>query len=156
MASSRRKIKTLARLKVLRQLWGWEGKRVVFTNGVFDILHAGHVQMLEKSRSLGDVLIVALNSDASARRLGKGPGRPIVSLQGRAPVVAGLACVDAVVAFDQDTPADLVKTLRPDILVKGADYKKSEIAGARYAGKVVRVQLKKGFSSTAILRRARR
>jgi D-beta-D-heptose 7-phosphate kinase/D-beta-D-heptose 1-phosphate adenosyltransferase len=151
--SSRRKIKTLKRLLTLRQLWGWEGKKVVFTNGVYDIFHAGHVELLEQSKALGDVLIVGLNSDASARGLGKGDGRPVNAWADRAAILCALACVDAVVAFDEDTPAALLAKLRPDVLVKGADYAAGEIAGAQSAGKVVRVPLKKGYSTTALIRR---
>lgn len=153
MESSRGKIKALKKLQTLRQLWGWEGKKVVFTNGVYDILHAGHVELLEKARSLGDVLVVGLNSDASARRLGKGPGRPFNTWEDRASVVCALSCVDAVVLFEEDTPAALVEKLRPDLLVKGAEYKKEAVAGAKSAGKVVRVPMKRGYSTTALVRR---
>jgi len=153
MAGSQAKIKTLRSLLTLRQLWGWQGKRVVFTNGVYDILHAGHVQLLEKARALGDVLIVGLNSDSSARRLGKGPGRPVNAWRDRAAVLCALESVTAVVSFDQDTPAALIKKLRPDILVKGADYRRAQIAGASFAGRVARIPLKKGYSTTALIRR---
>jgi len=153
LSRSRAKIKTFKHLATLRQLWGWEGKQVVFTNGVFDILHAGHLQLLERARSLGDVLIVGVNSDASARRLGKGPGRPVNRLRDRAALLAALWCVDAVVPFSEDTPERLLARLRPDILVKGADYRKDRIAGARHAGRVIRVALKGGYSTTALIRR---
>ena len=153
MASSQGKIKTLRKLLTLRQLWGWQGKRVVFTNGVYDILHAGHVQLLDRARALGDVLIVGLNSDSSARRLGKGRGRPVNAWRDRAAVLCALASVDAVVSFGEDTPAALLKSLRPDILVKGADYRPDQIAGASFAGKVERIPLKKGYSTTALIRR---
>lgn len=139
----------------LRDLWRWEGKKVVFTNGVYDILHAGHVELLEKSRSLGDILIVGLNSDDSARRLGKGPERPINKWKDRAAVLSALACVDAVVGFDEDTPAEILAKLRPDVLVKGGDYRKEQVAGRESAGRVVIVPLKKGYSTTAIVRRLR-
>src|SRR6476661_1435523 len=108
-ATSRSKTVTLKRLLRLRQLWRWEGKKVVFTNGVFDILHAGHVELLEKCRSLGDVLILGLNSDASAKRLGKGPERPINKWQDRAAVLCALSCVDAVIEFGEDTSAQLLE-----------------------------------------------
>jgi rfaE bifunctional protein nucleotidyltransferase chain/domain len=150
------KLKTLKGLLTLRQLWGWEGKKVVFTNGVYDILHAGHVHLLEKSKALGDILVVGLNSDASARRLGKGPERPINRFEDRATVIGALSCVDAVIRFDQDSPAQLVEALKPDILVKGGDYKKEEVAGREHAGKVVLIPLKKGYSTTAIVKRMRR
>ncbi len=152
-ASSRGKIKTLKKLLTLRQLWAWEGKKLVFTNGVYDILHAGHVRLLEKAKSLGDVLVVGLNSDASARRLGKGPGRPVNSWEDRAELLCALSCVDAVVGFSEDTPAALLAKLRPDILVKGADYRKDEIAGREFAGRVVRLPLKKGCSTTGLIAR---
>lgn len=153
MPPSSAKFKTAKRLATLRQLWGWEGKKVVFTNGVFDILHAGHVQLLERARALGDVLIVGINTDASARRLGKGPGRPVNRLRDRAALLAALSCVDAVVPFGEDTPELILSVLKPDILVKGADYTKNRIAGARHAGRVVRVALKSGYSTTGLIRR---
>jgi D-beta-D-heptose 7-phosphate kinase/D-beta-D-heptose 1-phosphate adenosyltransferase len=153
MPGSKAKVKTWKRLATLRQLWGWQGKKVVFTNGVFDILHAGHVQLLERARALGDILIVGINSDASARRLGKGTGRPVNRLRDRAALLAALACVDAVVPFGEDTPEPLLSKLKPDVLVKGADYGRHQIAGARHAGRVVRVRLKSGYSTTDLIRR---
>lgn len=156
MAGSRSKLKSWKQLKTLRALWAFEGKKVVFTNGVYDILHAGHVQLLERAKSLGDILVVALNTDASVRRLNKGPERPINRLADRAAVAAALACVDVVVAFPEDTPEKLLSVVKPDILVKGADYKASQIAGARHARKVARVPLKKGYSTTELVRRLRR
>ena len=152
MTDSKSKIKTFKRLSTLRQLWSWEGKTVVFTNGVFDILHAGHLELLERARALGDILIVGVNSDVSARRLGKGKGRPINRLRDRAALLAGLSSVDAVIAFGEDTPRKLLSKLKPDILVKGADYRQEEIAGAACAGRVVRLALKKGYSTTALIR----
>jgi D-beta-D-heptose 7-phosphate kinase/D-beta-D-heptose 1-phosphate adenosyltransferase len=147
------KILGLKKLLSLRELWNWEGKKVVFTNGVFDILHAGHVELLKKARALGDILIVGLNEDASARRLGKGPKRPVNKFADRAAVLAALSSVDVVVGFSEDTPALLLSKLKPDILVKGADYKKSQIAGSQFAGHVARLALKKGYSTTALIRR---
>jgi D-beta-D-heptose 7-phosphate kinase/D-beta-D-heptose 1-phosphate adenosyltransferase len=131
-------------------------KRVVFTNGVFDLLHAGHVSILERARALGDALIVGVNSDASVRRLGKGPERPLNPLKDRQRVLAGLACVDAVTAFVEDTPERLLSLLKPDILVKGADYKPGQVAGRRHAGKVVLLSLVRGRSTTAIVRKLSR
>lgn len=132
---------------------------VVFTNGVFDLLHPGHVELLEASRALGDALVVGLNTDASVRRLGKGDERPVVPEQARARVLAGLAAVDCVVLFDEDTPLELVTALRPDVLVKGADYSRDRIVGADvvegYGGRVVRVPLVQGFSTTSIVQRLR-
>jgi D-beta-D-heptose 7-phosphate kinase/D-beta-D-heptose 1-phosphate adenosyltransferase len=153
MPLSRTKIKTWKRLATLRQLWAWQGRKVVFTNGVFDILHAGHVQLLERARGLGDILVVGVNSDASARRLGKSPDRPVNRLRDREALLAALSCVDAVVPFSQDTPEALLSKLKPDVLVKGADYGKHQIAGARHAGRVVRVKLKAGYSTTGLIRR---
>jgi rfaE bifunctional protein nucleotidyltransferase chain/domain len=125
-------------------------KTIVFTNGCFDILHAGHVKSFETARSRGDVLVVAINTDASVRRL-KGSKRPIVDENNRAKLLAGLASVDFVTFFDEDTPEELIKELRPDILVKGGDYKLDEIAGRQYVKKVVRVPLVKGISTTKII-----
>ncbi len=153
--SSQNKIRLLKKLLTLRELWRWEGKTVVFTNGVFDILHAGHVGLLEKARGLGDLLIVGLNSDASVKRLGKGTGRPINKWRDRATVLCALSCVDAVVAFAEDTPAALLQELRPDVLVKGGDYRKDQVAGRSSAGSLVILPLKKGYSTTNVLSRLR-
>jgi D-beta-D-heptose 7-phosphate kinase/D-beta-D-heptose 1-phosphate adenosyltransferase len=136
-----------------------QGGRVVFTNGVFDLLHVGHVSLLESARAEGDALVVGVNGDASARRLGKGPGRPLVPAAERARLVAALACVDCVVVFDEDTPRELIRRLKPDVLVKGADYRRSEIVGGddveSWGGRVVRVPLVEGKSTTALLARLR-
>ncbi len=118
----------LSDLKKERIRWNDEHKKVVFTNGVFDILHRGHVEYLKQAKALGDVLIVGMNTDASVRRI-KGELRPIVQEGDRAFVLAGLSCVDAVVLFDDDTPLALITALRPDILVKGADYTVDTIVG---------------------------
>ncbi|MFA5140392.1 MAG: adenylyltransferase/cytidyltransferase family protein [Elusimicrobiota bacterium] len=139
----------------LRRRWKRLRKRVVFTNGVFDILHPGHVHLLEKARGLGHALIVGVNTDASARRLGKGPDRPVNTLKDRMRVLAALACVDAVAAFGEDTPEKLLSRLRPDVLVKGADYRPDQVAGRRYAGRVVLISFKKGHSTTGLLKRLR-
>jgi D-beta-D-heptose 7-phosphate kinase/D-beta-D-heptose 1-phosphate adenosyltransferase len=132
---------------------------VVFTNGVFDLLHAGHVHVLESARALGDVLLVAINSDASARRLGKGQERPIVGEADRARVVAALGCVDCVVLFDEDTPAELIESLSPDILVKGGDYAPDAIAGSAHVrstgGRVVVIPLLPDRSTTRLVERLR-
>jgi len=134
-----------------------EGGRVVFTNGVFDLLHVGHIALLEAARQEGASLIVGLNSDASVRRLNKGPDRPIVPEEDRARVVAALAAVDCVVLFEHDTPLELIRHLRPDVLVKGADYERNAIVGADdvegWGGKVVRVPLVPGHSTTDLARR---
>ena len=134
------------------------GKTVVFTNGVFDLLHPGHVRYLATARSLGDALIVGVNADASVRR-NKGPSRPVTSEGERAEVLAALASVDAVVIFPEDTPAEIVRALQPDILVKGADWPADQIVGrdtveAR-GGRVVLVPLEAGHSTTTIVERVR-
>lgn len=133
--------------------------RVAFTNGVFDLLHVGHLSLLEAARAEADALIVGVNADASARRLGKGPGRPLVPDAERARLIAALACVDCVVLFDADTPRELIRQLHPDVLVKGADYLRSQIVGADdvegWGGRVVRVPLVEGKSTTALLARLR-
>jgi len=132
--------------------------RVVFTNGVFDLLHPGHVDLLTAARSAGDALIVGVNSDASVRRL-KGEGRPIRTARDRAYVLAALAAVDAVVIFDQDTPLELIKALEPDVLVKGGDYREETIVGApetrARGGDVIVVPLTPAQSTTAIVERVR-
>ena len=134
------------------------GKTVVFTNGVFDLLHPGHVRYLETARSLGDALIVGVNADASVRR-NKGPSRPVTPEGERAEVLAALASVDAVVIFPEDTPAEIVRALQPDILVKGADWPADQIVGrdtveAR-GGRVVLVPVEAGHSTTTIVERVR-
>jgi rfaE bifunctional protein nucleotidyltransferase chain/domain len=132
---------------------------VVFTNGVFDLLHPGHVELLEQARSFGTALVVGLNTDASAGRLAKGPGRPFVTATARARVLASVAAVDCVVEFDEDTPEDLIADLRPDVLVKGADYTVEQIAGADVVlaagGRVERVPLIERFSTTDLVERIR-
>lgn len=132
---------------------------VVFTNGVFDLLHPGHLELLEAARREGTALVVGVNSDASARRLGKGDGRPVVAEAARTRVLAGLAAVDCVVLFDEDTPLALIQALEPDVLVKGADYSRDSIVGADWVeargGRVVRVPLLAGYSTSALVERLR-
>ena len=132
---------------------------IVFTNGVFDLLHPGHVELLELARGEGKALIVGINSDASVRRLGKGAERPLMGEAARARVVAALECVDCVVLFDGDTPIDLIQAIEPDVLVKGADYPRASIVGAEWiearGGRVVRVPLVTGFSTTSLVERLR-
>lgn len=131
-------------------------KKIVFTNGVFDILHRGHVQYLARARSFGDLLIVGLNSDRSVRRI-KGPRRPIQTQADRAAVLLALRAVDFVVIFGEETPEKLIEVVHPDVLVKGADYRESEIVGASlvrsYGGQVRRVRLTPGRSTTAVIGR---
>jgi rfaE bifunctional protein nucleotidyltransferase chain/domain len=130
------------------------GKTVVFTNGVFDLLHRGHVEYLQKARALGDLLILGLNSDASVKRI-KGDRRPLCDQEDRAIVLSALACVDYIVLFEQDTPQQLIEALVPDILAKGADYTIERIVGAdvvlRNGGKVVPIELTPGKSTTALI-----
>jgi len=131
-------------------------RKIVFTNGVFDILHRGHVAYLAKAKSLGDVLIVGLNSDRSVKKL-KGPGRPLQSQADRAAILSALRSVDYVVVFGEERPDKLIREIKPDVLVKGADYKLSEIAGARFVkasgGSVRRVRLTRGRSSSELLKK---
>jgi D-glycero-beta-D-manno-heptose 1-phosphate adenylyltransferase len=134
-----------------------EGKRLVFTNGVFDILHAGHVCYLQQARQLGDLLIVALNTDESVRGLGKGADRPINTLEDRATVVGALRCVDGVMTFAEATPERLIATLKPDVHVKGGDYDADSLPEARivrsYGGEVVILPTLEGRSTTEVLRK---
>jgi D-beta-D-heptose 7-phosphate kinase/D-beta-D-heptose 1-phosphate adenosyltransferase len=135
-----------------------DGTRVVFTNGCFDLVHAGHVRYLEAARALGDALVVGLNDDASVRRL-KGAGRPILALAERAAVLAGLTAVDHLVAFAEDTPLALIEILQPDVLVKGADWAADDIVGRDVVlargGRVERIDLVPGVSTSEIIRRIR-
>jgi D-glycero-beta-D-manno-heptose 1-phosphate adenylyltransferase len=132
---------------------------VVFTNGVFDILHPGHVRYLQAARALGDKLIVAINSDRSVRALGKSPDRPINNENERAEVLRALACVDEVVIFDEDTPHAIISAIQPDILVKGADWGEDAIVGRDVVeargGRVVRIPLAQGYSTTRLIQRVR-
>ena len=141
----------------VRDLQG-QGKRVVFTNGCFDLLHAGHVRYLEEARSLGDGLIVGVNTDASVRLL-KGPGRPLNSETDRARVLAALGCVDRVALFAEDTPLALITMLAPDVLVKGGDYRLDEIVGRELVlargGRVVALPFVPGYSTTGLIDRLR-
>jgi D-glycero-beta-D-manno-heptose 1-phosphate adenylyltransferase len=136
------------------------GETIVFTNGVFDLLHPGHVRYLQQARRLGDALIVAVNSDRSARALEKGADRPLNPASERAEVLAALACVDAAVVFDEDTPFEIVSALQPDVLVKGADWAEGTIVGADVVegrgGKVVRIPLAEGYSTTGLIERIRK
>jgi rfaE bifunctional protein nucleotidyltransferase chain/domain len=133
--------------------------KLVFTNGCFDLVHAGHAAFLERARALGDALVVGVNTDASARRLDKGSGRPFVSETDRALIVAALESVDAVYLFDETTPADLITGLLPDVLVKGADYTLDEVVGRDVVeaagGRVELIPLVEGRSTTGLVRRIR-
>jgi len=144
-----------SREELARARAGWKAsvKTVVFTNGCYDLLHPGHIRLLEKARSLGDILILALNSDDSVRRL-KGPSRPLIPERERAEVALGLAAVDAVTLFDEDTPRELIAAVLPDVLVKGADWAhwiagREEVEAA--GGKVMALSLEPGYSTTGIV-----
>jgi len=148
------KITTLPQLTNSITTWKSEGKRVVFTNGVFDLLHLGHITYLAKAAELGDKLIIGLNTDASVKRL-KGESRPVNDQNNRAALLAALFFVDAVILFEEDTPRELITLLMPDVLIKGADYTIENIAGAKEVlangGEVKTISLVDGYSSTAII-----
>ena len=156
MTGSADKVRSLPAAVAWRQA---QAGPVVFTNGVFDLIHPGHVELLEAARREGSALIVGLNSDAGARRLDKGSGRPVVDETARARVLAGFSAVDCVVLFDDDTPMAMIQALSPDVLVKGADYSRERIVGAdwieSHGGRVVRVPLVSGHSTSAIVERLR-
>ena len=149
---------TLAEAEALVRRLRSAGKSVVFTNGVYDLLHPGHVRYLQAARSLGDALIVGVNSDRSVRS-NKGPARPINPEAERAEVIAALDCVDAAVVFDEDTPHEIINRLQPDVLVKGADWAEDAIVGRDVVeargGKVVRMPIEQGFSTTTLIDRIR-
>ena len=153
---SGRKIKKLDELKRIIKELKSRKKKIVFTNGCFDILHYGHVMYLEKAKAKGDILIVGLNSDASVRRI-KGLNRPVVNQNDRAAVIAGLESVDFVAIFNEDTPLKTIQALAPDILIKGSDWKKDNIVGAEflktYGGKVLTVNLARGRSTTNLIKK---
>jgi rfaE bifunctional protein nucleotidyltransferase chain/domain len=153
---------TARKVRSVSEAVAWRARQsgpVVFTNGVFDLVHPGHVELLEAARREGSSLVVGINSDGSARRLGKGRDRPINNETARARVVAGFAAVDCVVLFEADTPLGLIQRLAPDVLVKGADYTRDAIVGADLVeargGRVVRVPLVAGFSTSSIVERLR-
>lgn len=143
----------------LVQVWRLKSDRIVFTNGVFDILHRGHATYLEQAAAHGQRLVVGLNSDASVKRLGKGGDRPLNHQEDRAAVLAALRCVDAVVIFDQDTPLELIQALGPDVLVKGGDWAPDKIVGGeyvrKYGGEVLSLPLVEGLSTTSLVQRIR-
>lgn len=153
------RIMDLVSVQRMACVWRLKDDRIVFTNGVFDILHGGHVAYLEQAAALGHRLIVGINSDASVRRLGKGDDRPLNPEQERAQVIAALRCVDAVVVFDQDTPMELIQTIGPDVLVKGGDWTVEKIVGGeyvrKYGGEVHSLPLVEGLSTTSLVERIR-
>ena len=152
------RVMTRAEAVAWREELGRQGKRVVFTNGVFDILHPGHVRYLQTARSHGDALIVAINSDRSVRAI-KGPERPVNPEAERAEVITALACVDAAVVFDEDTPHDIISAIQPDVLVKGADWAHDKIVGRDIVeargGVVIRVKVEEGHSTTSVISKVR-
>ncbi|MFC1514337.1 D-glycero-beta-D-manno-heptose 1-phosphate adenylyltransferase [Candidatus Omnitrophota bacterium] len=139
-----------ALLKALKK----KKKKIVFTNGCFDLLHPGHIKLFKESRKHGDLLIIGLNSDSSIKRL-KGKGRPILAQKARVEVLASLDCIDFIVIFAQDTPLRLIAKIKPDVLIKGGDWARDRIVGRNIAKKVVRVKLRKGHSTTALLKKIR-
>jgi len=136
-----------------------KGAKVVFTNGCFDLLHPGHIKILYEAKQKGDILIVGLNSDKSVKKI-KGKGRPILNERARASILSAIGYVDYIVLFDAPTPHTLIRTLKPDYLVKGADWNSRQIVGASlvasWGGKVCRVKLRKGFSTTALIKKTQR
>jgi len=150
------KIKTPDKLRKIITVLKAKGKKIVFTNGCFDLLHYGHVRYLEDAKRKGDILVVAINRDTSVRRI-KGAKRPIVNEQDRTRTLAALESVDYVVLFNEDTPLNIIKLLKPDILVKGADWEKGNIVGAdfvlSYGGNVSNIKIVKGRSTTGLIRK---
>ena len=155
---AREKIKERGELAALLRALQEGGERVVFTNGCFDLLHPGHVRYLERARALGDILVVAVNSDDSVLRL-KGSGRPILSDSHRCEIVGSLHSVDYVTVFSEDTPLQIIEQLRPDVLVKGSDWPIDQIVGRATVeargGRVVAIDFEEGFSTTSIINRIR-
>jgi len=153
----RSKIFTWDSLQSQLALWRFKDKKIVFTNGCFDILHLGHVELLAKARDLGNILLVGMNSDESIHRI-KGPHRPLNSHHARAVTLASLVFVDAVVIFEEDTPYELIKLVQPDILVKGKDYDGKDIVGSDIVkargGEVVTIELTRGYSTTHLIEKA--
>jgi rfaE bifunctional protein nucleotidyltransferase chain/domain len=148
------KILSADNLKNQLAVWRFQDKKIVFTNGVFDLLHLGHIDYLSKAKDEGDILIVGVNTDASTRRLNKGNNRPITNQESRSTILAALLFVDAVVLFDEDTPYKLIQQIQPDVLVKGSDYKAEDIVGFDIVnakgGRVVTIDFLEGYSTTAI------
>ena len=152
------KLKSLEELKSIALQAKARGQKIVFTNGCFDILHRGHLHVLREAKALGDLLIVAVNSDGSVKRL-KGPSRPVISEVGRSELIAALEMVDYVTLFDETDPRRLIEEIQPDILAKGGDWRRDQVVGAdiveRSGGKVAVIPYLKGFSTTEIIERVR-
>lgn len=151
------KIVTAEQLQPVLNVLRFKDKKIVFTNGCFDILHRGHVEYLAKARDLGDILVLGLNTDDSVRRQNKSPERPINNNETRATILAALEFIDFIVFFDEDTPYELIKKVQPDILVKGDDYKPEDIVGydivTARGGKVITIPLVQGFSTTGLIQK---
>ena len=151
-----RKIFTIDQLMRQLAMWRFKNKKLVFTNGCFDLIHPGHIDYLMKAADLGDALIIGLNSDVSVKKL-KGEKRPLINEKGRATTLASLSFVDAVVLFEEDTPINLIRIIQPDFLVKGKDYKPEEIAGydivSAKGGKVITLDLIPGYSSSSLIQK---
>lgn len=147
------KIYTKERLKQMLNMWRFQDKKIVFTNGCFDILHRGHIDYLAKAADLGNILIIGLNTDDSVKRL-KGPGRPLQDVESRLVILGSLFFVNAVIAFEEGTPLELIKFIQPDVLVKGADYKEDEIVGSDIVksknGVIVTIPFLEGYSTSSI------
>lgn len=150
-----KKIFELKELSSQLAVWRFQEKKIVFTNGVFDLLHLGHIDYLSKAKDEGNILLVGVNSDDSAKRLNKGKNRPITNQESRSAIMASLQFVDAVVLFDEDTPYELIKVVQPDVLVKGSDYKTKNIVGYDIVndkgGEVVTIDFLKGYSTTSMV-----
>ena len=140
-------------------LWRFQQKKIVFTNGCFDLLHLGHIDYLSKAKDQGDVLIVGINTDRSVKMLDKGENRPVTDENARATIVAALHFVDAVVLFDEETPYELIKTVQPDVLVKGSDYRPEDIVGydivKKKGGEIITIDFLPGYSTTGIVKKIR-
>lgn len=159
LASVDKRVMDSVQVQRMANIWRMKGDRIVFTNGCFDILHRGHVEYLQEAAALGDRLVIGVNSDASVRRLGKAPDRPLNDQDSRAKVLAALRLVDAVVIFDEDTPMELIQAIGPDVLVKGGDWTEDKIVGSQYVrsygGEVRSLKLVDGFSTTSLVERIR-
>ena len=150
----KKKILSRKTLSAQLNLWRFKQKKIVFTNGCFDLLHLGHVDYLSKAKNHGDILIVGVNTDRSVKMLDKGENRPVTDENARATIVAALHFVDAVVLFDEETPYELIKTVQPDVLVKGSDYRPEDIVGydivKEKGGEVITIDFLPGYSTTSI------
>ncbi|MFA5270937.1 MAG: adenylyltransferase/cytidyltransferase family protein [Candidatus Omnitrophota bacterium] len=144
------KIKVLASLVKLTTGLKKKGKRIVFTNGCFDIIHPGHIKILKEAKDKGEVLVVGLNSDSSIRKI-KGPSRPIMNQRARTRVLSAIEYVDFIVLFDDNTPLEIIKKIKPDVLVKGEDWEKDKIIGREFAKKIFRIKFHPGYSTSAII-----